>query len=134
VNKIAFALLVTAGSVFAAEPSASPRLRLTGIVAIGDYKRVYVRLEERGRPPEHVTLREGKESSGLLLRRVDAEAGEVHIVQNGKNVLLSLAGQDSDERRAKQAEKEFVEEHTRAHEELQRRERERLTKDSGQVR
>jgi hypothetical protein len=127
------ALLAAGGamSLWAAEPppaTTNSVLRLTGIVSIGEFKRAYIVQEERGHAPRYFSLREGQTLGGLRLSRVDAEHGEAHLVRDGQDVLLSFPSQDSAERRAKQAEKEFVEEHTREHEELQRRERERLAR------
>jgi hypothetical protein len=108
----------------------SSAVRLTGIVSIGQYKRAYLLHEERGHAPEYLSLREGEKVGGIEVRTVDAEQGQVHVVQNGKDAWLSFASQETSERRARQAEKEFVDEHTRAHEELQRRERERLAREA----
>ena len=122
-------ILCVVNGALSAETNSSA-LRLTGIVSIGQYKRAYLLHEERGRAPEYLTLREGERVGAIELRTVDAEHEKVHVLQNGKDAWLSFASQETTDRRARQAENEFVEEHTRAHEALQRRERERLAKEA----
>jgi hypothetical protein len=107
----------------------SPTVRLTGIVSIGTFRRAYLVREERGHAPEYLSLREGETAGGLEVRRVDAEHGEVRVVGHGYEWLLSFNSQESAERRAERAEKQFVDTHTRAHEELQRREQMRLSQE-----
>ena len=118
----------TGTQTFAAESNST--LRLTGIVSIGQYKRAYLALEERGRTPEYLSLREGEKAGQLEVRSVDAASGRVHILRQGKDLWLTFTSQDSTERRERRAEKEFVDKHTRAHEAMQQRERERLARES----
>jgi hypothetical protein len=112
------------------QPETNLTVRLTGIVSIGAFKRAYLVREERGHTPEYLSLREGETVGNLEVRRVDADHGEVRIMRNGNEMLLSFNAQQSEERHAREAEQRFVDEHTRAHEELQRRERERLARES----
>ena len=114
--------------ILAAQTNAT--VRLTGIVSIGHYKRAYLVQEERGRLPEYLTLQEGEKVGSLEMRAVEAESGRVHILRDGKDLWLSFASQETAERQTRQTEKQFVDEHTRAHEALQRRERERLARES----
>lgn len=108
------------------EPEAN--LRLTGVAFLEGKRWALLIQEKRGQPPRHLTLQEGEKIDGLEVRQVDVERGEVLAITNGKDTLVSFAAQDTEMRAARQAEKEFVQEHTRAHEALQRRERERLAR------
>jgi len=110
------------------EPEAS--LRLTGVVLLEGKKWALLVKEKRGQPAEHLTLREGQKIGDLEIRDVDVENEAVRVIANGKDHVLSFAAQGAETRAAGQAEKQFVEEHTRAHEELQRRERARLARES----
>jgi hypothetical protein len=130
--QLSFALgcVLWLGSEALSAETNSSVLRLTGIVSIGQYRRAYLVQEERGRTPEYLILREGEKVGAIEVRKVDAENERVQIVRNGQDTWLSFASQQTSDRRARQAEKEFVEEHTRAHEALQRRERERLAREA----
>jgi len=107
----------------------SSTLRLTGVASIDGRKRAFFVQEERGRALEYLSFYEGELRGTIELREVDAEHGEVHLVSNGQELVLSFNSQETAERAARRAEKQFVEEHTRAHEELQRREKERLARE-----
>lgn len=136
VNTTAWLLVlgVSVATIFPAEVGAATTntgtLRLTGITWFGEFKRVYVVHEERGQALHILTLREGRTVWGLQLLHVDAQKGEVVVLRNGNEQRLSFNEQKAAERHAQNAEKTFVEEHTRAHEALQRRERERLARES----
>jgi type II secretory pathway component PulC len=108
------------------EPEAN--LRLTGVAFLEGKRWALLIQEKRGQPPRHLTLQEGEKIDGLEVRQVDVERGEVLAIANGKDMRVSFAAQDTEMHAARQAEKQFVEEHTRAHEALQRRERERLAR------
>jgi type II secretory pathway component PulC len=108
------------------EPEAN--LRLTGVAFLEGKRWALLIQEKRGQPPRHLTLQEGEKIDGLEVRQVDVERGGVLAIANGKDTRVSFAAQDTEMHAARQAEKQFVDEHTRAHEALQRRERERLAR------
>jgi hypothetical protein len=57
---------------------------------------------------------------------VDERTGAVRLLVNGTEWVLSFPEQAAAALALRQAETQFVDEHTRAHEELQRREQRRL--------
>ena len=105
-------------------------LRLTGVAFLEGKRWALLVKEKRGQNPEHLTLQEGQKVGDLEVRDVNVENEEVRVIISGKDQVLSFAAQGAETRAARQAEKQFVEEHTRAHEELQRRERARLARES----
>lgn len=103
-----------------------PALRLTGIAKLDGQRMVYLVREERGQPPEYLNLAEGGSQGAVQVRAVDERTGAVRLLVDGTEWVLSFPEQAADALALRQAETQFVDEHTRAHEELQRREQRRL--------
>lgn len=120
----------TAPSLTPLPPATGTRLRVNGVAMISGRRWALLVEEERGQSPTYLTIEEGKTVGSIYVREVDAEHGEVFVVVDGKDLLLSLASQDAERRAERLAETQFVEDHTRAHEELQRRESERLAREA----
>ena len=108
--------------------SQKPALRLNGLAKIGGERWALLVQEERGRPPLYWNLREGERTPSFQVAEVDLEHEEVRLTIEHADVIVSFRGQEADEKERKEVERQFVAEHTRAHEELQRRERERLAR------
>ncbi len=108
----------------------SSDLKLTGVAASGGKKSAYFAIEERGKSPRYISLAEGSAADGLEVTVIDVETETVRLRRNGVWLVLSLKTdgvKSADQLRGE--EKKFVDQHTRAHELHQQRERERVERE-----
>jgi hypothetical protein len=111
-----------------------PDLLLTGIVELSGKKWAALLRANRGQPPEQYLLKEGETKDGLEIVAIDVRAEKVTVRHAGGEVLLNFRthGRPAAEQ-ALVAEKQFVDDHTRAHELHEQRERERIARERAEV-
>lgn len=112
-------------------PTGNPSdLKLTGIADSGGKKSAYFMLEERGKSPRYISVAEGNAGDGLEVVAIDIQAETVRLRRNGVSLVLSLKTDDvKSADQLRRAEKHFVDEHGRAHELHQQRERARIERE-----
>ncbi|HKS36358.1 MAG TPA: hypothetical protein VJW76_04150 [Verrucomicrobiae bacterium] len=105
-------------------------LKLTGISASAGHKSAYLLCEERGRPPHYFSLAEGQKEGAWEVVAIDAVNETVRLRCQGIERVFSLKtnGVKSGVQVALEN-RRFVDEHTRAHERHQQRERERVDRE-----
>jgi hypothetical protein len=116
-------------------PSNSPpELSLTGIVDLSPKKWACLLRLERGLPAKPYTLREGESMDGVEVLAIDAPAGKVTVRNAGVPMVLTFLthGRPAAEQTLL-AEQKFVEDHVRAHELHQQRERDRIEQERAAV-
>lgn len=121
----------------AAEPVVSnsfANLKLTGISASAAHKSAYLLWEERGRPPYYFSLAEGQREGAWEMVAIDAINETVRLRRQGIERVLSLKanGVKSGAQMAFEN-RPFVEEHTRAHEAHEQRERVRVERERAEA-
>jgi len=105
-------------------------LKLTGIAASPGHKSAYFLWDERGRPAHYFSLAEGQKEGALEMVAIDVINETVRLRRQGIEIVLSLKtnGLKSGTQIAIEN-RTFVDEHTRAHELHQQRERERIDRE-----
>ncbi len=77
--------------VVAPPPAAPPNIFLTGVSHTGGQKKAYFAINRPGgKQQEYETLREGEELQDLKVMEIDAKAGRVRALVNGKEVSLTF--------------------------------------------
>lgn len=100
-----------------ASPMAPDDLKLTGIASWGHRKSAYFVTDAGGNPSRSFSLVEGQKDGSLEVLAIDVVRETVLLRRDGADLLLSLkANGIRNPDLARLEEKQFVEEHTRAHE------------------
>jgi hypothetical protein len=120
-------------------PSASlsnalPELQLTGLIDLSAKKWVFLVKAEHGQPLKQYSLHEGEKADGLEILAIDVRAEKVTVRNAGVEMVLTFKthGRPAVEQ-ALVVEKQFVDDHVRAHELHQQRERERIERERAEV-
>jgi hypothetical protein len=118
----------------AAISNSAPDLLLTGIVELSGRRWAALLRAERGQPLRQYTLKEGERQDGLEIVAIDVKAEKVIVRHAGTEISLSFKthGRPAAEQ-AWAAEKQFVDDHARAHELHEQRERERVARERAEV-
>lgn len=104
-----------------------PNIEVRGIAAFGSHKWVLLSKADPGMPPRHLMMREGEKNSGLEIIDVDELDALVKIRADGTLLELTLATNHTTKPNVRV--RNFVNQHTRAHELHQRREAARIARE-----
>ena len=115
--------------VEASKPRAD--IKLTGVAAFGSHKWVLLTKADAGKVPQHFMLREGEQTDGIEVVGVDEIAAIAKIRTEGALLELKLATNSLSN--IDMATQRFVNDHTRAHEQHQRREAVRIARERGEA-